>query len=234
MHPLVKFTDFNKLSLLNKAYHKTGKYECYVVINTLNSKLKGFITEIEYKQICDKLHIKTDLLEGYDFPAISASYGRLDGIFYILYTEPFTNQLKLATKDDIGLFVDNLWTAYVHEDTHRQQNKNIEDNIKLELNKNYVKYINFDPMNLDLIQNIKYYNQVEEADAYGREVGSRLLSQNKGLSSSNILEMLTKGDISDKYILNLYKIYKDPKISDDATKHFFRAIFDFLENNETV
>ena len=52
----VKFTDFNKLSLLNKAYHKIGKYECYVVINALNSKLKGFITEIEYKQICDKLH----------------------------------------------------------------------------------------------------------------------------------------------------------------------------------
>ena len=43
MHPLVKFTDFNKLSLLNEAYHKTGKYECYVAINALNSKLKGFI-----------------------------------------------------------------------------------------------------------------------------------------------------------------------------------------------
>lgn len=42
MHPLVKFTDFNKLSLLNEAYHKTGKYECYVAINALNSKLKGF------------------------------------------------------------------------------------------------------------------------------------------------------------------------------------------------
>ena len=142
--------------------------------------------------------------------------------------------MKLATKDDIGLFVDNLWTAYVHEDTHKQQNKNIKDNIKLKLNKNYVKYIDFDPMNLDLIQNIKYYNQVEEADAYGREVGSRLLSQNTGLSSSDIFEMLAKGNISDKYILNLYNIYKDPKISDDATKHFFRAIFDFLEKNETV
>ena len=152
----------------------------------------------------------------------------------IVYPHDNVPSTKVYNLHFHGLFVDNLWTAYVHEDTHKQQNKNIEDNIKLKLNKKYVKYIDFDPMNLDLIQNIKYYSQVEEADAYGREVGSRLLSQNKSLSTSNIFEMLAKGNISDKYILNLYNIYKDPKISDDATKHFFRAIFDFLEKNETV
>ena len=27
-------------------------------------------------------------------------------------------------------------------------------------------------------------------------------------------------------------IYKDPRISQEATEHFFRSLFDFLEGNE--
>ena len=148
MRPLVKFTDFDKLRLLNEAYHKTGKEECYEIITALVSKLRGVITDEQYQLFCDMLNIHTSVLEGYDYSAISVSYGRVSETFEIQYTKPFEDDLKRSTKDDIGLFVDNLWTAFIHEDTHKQQNSKIPKDIKLKLNNSYVTYLPSDPTNL--------------------------------------------------------------------------------------
>lgn len=232
MRPLVKFTNFDKLRLLNEAYHKTGKEECYEIITALISKLRRAITDEQYQLFCDMLNIHTSVLEGYDYSAISASYGRVSETFEIQYTKHFEDDLKRSTKDDIGLFVDNLWTAFIHEDKHKQQNSKIPKDIKLKLNNSYVTYLPSDPTNLSYPQNLEYYNQVTEADAYGREVGGRLVSQyGNNVSTSRMLGLL-KTNKDDSYVRTIYNIYKDPRISQEATEHFFRSLFDFLEGNE--
>lgn len=232
MRPLVKFTDFDKLRLLNEAYHKTGKEECYEIITALVSKLRGAITDEQYQLFCDMLNIHTSVLEGYDYSAISASYGRVSETFEIQYTKPFEDDLKRSTKDDIGLFVDNLWTAFIHEDTHKQQNSKIPKDIKLKLNNSYVTYLPSDPTNLSYPQNLDYYNQVTEADAYGREIAARLEKLYPTETVSNLFLRITSNNIQDDYIKKIIGVYKDPRINDNANKAFFRSIYDFLKEEK--
>lgn len=232
MRPLVKFTDFDKLRLLNEAYHKTGKEECYEIITALVSKLRGVITDEQYQLFCDMLNIHTSVLEGYDYSAISASYGRVSETFEIQYTKPFEDDLKRSTKDDIGLFVDNLWTAFIHEDTHKQQNSKIPKDIKLKLNNSYVTYLPSDPTNLSYPQNLDYYNQVTEADAYGREIAARLEKLYPTETVSNLFLRITSNNIQDDYIKKIIGVYKDPRINDNANKAFFRSIYDFLKEEK--
>lgn len=232
MRPLVKFTDFDKLRLLNEAYHKTGKEECYEIITALVSKLRGVITDEQYQLFCDMLNIHTSVLEGYDYSAISASYGRVSETFEIQYTKPFEDDLKRSTKDDIGLFVDNLWTAFIHEDTHKQQNSKIPKYIKLKLNNSYVTYLPSDPTSLSYPQNLEYYNQVTEADAYGREIATRLEKLYPTETVSNLFLRITSNNIQDDYIKKIIGVYKDPRINDNANKAFFRSIYDFLKEEK--
>lgn len=48
-----------------------------------------------------------------------------------------------------------------------------------------------------------------------------------------ILKMLKNGAFSnDQYIVSICNVYRDPKMPDDATRHFFRAMYDYFAGEE--
>lgn len=49
--------------------------------------------------------------------------------------------------------------------------------LKVKLQKKYVRFISENPLDLDVPENLQYFNQVIEADAYGREIAQRLLTE---------------------------------------------------------
>lgn len=237
----------NKNKTLLEAYHKTDKYVCLLFMEQILQKLNNIIDEKTFESNCKKL--KCSLVEDYlnvPYPAITACYRRFHDVFEIQYSKAFEGSFKVCTRENVEDFVNDFWLAFIHEDTHKQQNANIPTDVKIKLQQKYVQVFFDDPSNLELEQNRSYYNQVEEADAFGREVAQRLIVdykifgwdeiQSTGMKSKTdkIFEALKNGVFErDEYIMNLYRIYKDPRISKEATQHFFRALYDYLEEHET-
>ena len=105
---------------------------------------------------------------------------------------------------------------------------------KPEVNSNYISSTNI--FLEDLGKDIDYFNQTVEADAYGREIAARLEKIYPTETVSNLFSRITSNDIQDDYIKKIIGVYKDPRISDNANRAFFRSIYDFLkeEKEESV
>ena len=224
---LFNVKDENKNKTLLEAYHKTDKYVCLLFMEQILQKLNNIIDEETFESNCKKL--KCSLVEDHlnlSYPAIVACYRRFHDVFEIQYSKSFEDDFKVCTKENVEDFVNDFWLAFIHEDTHKQQNANIPIGVKIKLQQKYVQAFFEDLSNLELKQNRNYYNQVEEADAFGREIAQRLIVDYKifgwdkiqpiGMQSKTdkIFEALKNGVFEkDKYIMNLYRIYKDPRIS---------------------
>ena len=126
--------------------------------------------------------------------------------------------------------INRIRELYVHEDTHRQQiNKNLLSKVVIN---NFDKLL-FDPWDLKDPKNVAYYNQVEEADAYGRQIGEKLRVLYPEKDSEEILELVfdNRVDTYTKYMEEL-KVYRDQRIKKKARQHFFRALYDYLSEQE--
>lgn len=77
-----------------------------------------------------------------------------------------------------------------------------------------------------------YFNQVEVADAYGREIAVRLSSIYKDKIVFDIFGMVVKDNIDDDYSKKVINIYKYFRIDEEVMKHFYRALYDALIGNE--
>lgn len=118
-------------------------------------------------------------------------------------------------------FIKILKSLIVHEDTHKQQFLKYKY-----FSKNY-KEPDSETTKLSA-KNVAYYNQVIEADAYGREVGYDIRKEHPGLSTNFIFDKIKNKEIGH----NLIDIYNDPKISNKAFNKFWRAVYDYLEGEE--
>lgn len=112
----------------------------------------------------------------------------------------------------------------VHEDTHKQQFDRYEG-----YSKDY-KFPNNEAFSLKTQADVDYFSQTIEADAYGREAGQTL----KDAFPDTYSEILFKMLMTDKTdcIKEYTDVYKDPRISRKAFQHFWRALYDYLKENE--
>ena len=77
-----------------------------------------------------------------------------------------------------------------------------------------------------------YFNQVEVADAYGREIAVKLSSLYKDKIVFDIFGMVVKDNIDDDYSKKVINIYKYFRIDKEVMKHFYCALYDTLCGNE--
>lgn len=123
---------------------------------------------------------------------------------------------------DIENYINLLEVCITHEDTHRQQFK------KYSLyNKNY-KYPDFSNTSLLTNKQIEYYNQIIEAQAYGRQLGCILKKRFPDESVNIIFQKIWENKLD----FELLDIYKDSRISDRAFNKFFRALYNYLSGQE--
>ena len=125
-------------------------------------------------------------------------------------------------------YVKFLKTMIVHEDTHKQQFDRYEGynkDYKIPGELNFAKELSQ--------QNIVYFSQTIEADAYGRQFGEALLQEYPNNTAYWIFEKLIEGEISTS-MDEIVEIYRNDRVSKKAFKHFWRACYDYLVTEEST
>lgn len=210
---------------LAEIYSKTNLADFEDLIDTL---LAFYRKEIPYKNLNDK-SIKYRIgfeLVSEDSKEINKL--RFDPSYGITIVPIQNSQIQdlLNIPEYKRKFLKNLKSLVVHEDTHKQQFDCYRG-----YNKDYTFPESLDPFTDLTNQDVKYFSQTIEADAYGREVGEILKQQYKNKSANWIFENVIERNIPAE-IKDFIDVYRDPRISRKGFQHFWRALYDYLMEKE--
>lgn len=217
---------FEEKYLLEEAYKKTDKSTCRDFVELLHDFLISKISPDEFKTFESQHDFELQRVEGSN--VIGGFYDYKTRKITLLMSDDFLNQIQKADGKQLDIITDNIWTNFVHEDTHKQQFQ------KYNKSKNYTSPKSLD-WNDNLEKSLDYFGQAVEADAYGREIGARLktiyeFSTDTDHLLKKIFQDINNNDVVDEYSSKIINIYKHPK--NKATKKFFRALYDFLNDQE--
>lgn len=180
--------------------------------------LKGLILDIknstdnDFSSILEKYNIKINITDSGRL--FYADYNGSCVNFYINKT--LLKIIKNADSEDLQNLYIIFAALYSHEDAHVQQLS------KYNFLKNYKANISSDPDKPDL----EYFDQPIEAAAYGKQMGKHLKELYPEKSIYELYDIIENTD-DVKYFMD---IYRDPAISKDAKKKFYRALFDEIKN----
>ena len=226
-----------KQSTLFEAYHKTSKYDCQFFFGLIWAKLTSQITEEDFNKELLKRNLAFEEAEKED-PSVSGRFEPETKLTVIkvstglerLIKENIKSKFDAVEYGQLEKLSDFYWHNFVHEDTHKQQ----AQVTPLEFFNNYVTYdSSTDPFDLQTLQNVKYFNQAFEADAFGRELGSILAVRYELKDSDdefsrrsavhNIFQDLKNGKVDDDFVKDIWNTYKDPRISEKAQRSFIES-----------
>lgn len=235
-----------KQSTLFEAYHKTSKYDCQFFFDLLWAKLTNQITGEDFNKELLKRNLAFEEIEK-EGPSVNGIFESETKLTFIrvstglekLIKENIKSKFDAVAYGQLEKLSDFYWHNFVHEDTHKQQAKATP----LEFFNNYVTYdSSTDPFDLQTLQNVKYFNQAFEADAFGRELGNILAVSYKLKDSDtefsrrekvqDIFQDLKNEKVDDDFVRDIWNTYKDPRISEKAQRSFIRALYDYLEGFE--
>lgn len=210
---------FLQEAYIKEAYRKTDEQMCIDFVYLLKDFLNGEISTDLFLDFQGKHDFELHVAEGEDI--IHAEYRTQFRKIYLYLSPDFLE--KISQGEDLENIAKNIWTNFMHEDTHAQQQKAS----KVDLKKNYIP-----PESLDwkdgLEKSLAYLDQPIEADAYGREIAGRLIAQYP--KKSDIYKDVAENTVKDDYAAEIINNYKNPKCKN--SKKFFRAFFDVLQNND--
>lgn len=218
-----KFISF----LLAEAYSRNSDNLDWVEVL---KKIKGvYLNEIskeDFSKFLNDKKIKLEIAAGQNVIGGQFDLDTREMIMY--FSKDVFDEILIANEKKLEKIAENFWTNFVHEDTHKQQQKAAKD---YKINKNYIKPTNVDWRNLSA-EDIKYFDQQIEADAYGREIGARLEKIYKRKSASSILLKVNSNTVKDEYSKRIINVHKDPRISKKSNRSFFKALYDYLAGDE--
>ena len=235
----INFKELMKESILNELYKKANETTCFRFLEAFKKYLSKEISEEDFNILKKKNHFDIEILP---------SYGTGIGGFYNISTKNYVIQIEKGlaiilhslTNEQLYSLVKKFWLWFVHEDTHKQQ-----DDLSggFRLGKNYIRFLDSDPTNLDVQQNVDYFNQLVEADAYAREVGEILKIlyniPKEGVEPfqsgliADIMNDIRDGKVQDEDIQQITNIYWDPRIDKKAKMKFFGTLYEYLYGEES-
>lgn len=194
--------------ILNESFSETNTtFLKDLILSIKNSKNNDF------SAILEKYNIEIIIVNSPIF--LRAEYNNSCVIFYI--NNVLLNAIKNADDEGLQDIYVIFAALYSHEDVHIQQ-----------LSKyNFLK--NYKPNKTKNINNpdLEYFGQPIEAAAYGRQMGKHLKTLYPEKSIYELYDIID--NIRDvKYFMD---IYKDPAISKDAKKKFYKAFFNEINSN---
>lgn len=212
-------------SRLSEAYARNDNIDWLEVFEKIKLRFKGELTGQVWSEYCLSTGIGFELVAGKN--AIGGYFDLEYRVIVIQVTKDILDVILEAEEEDLKKLAKDFWTNFCHEDTHRQQ----ATKSKVEINKTY-KATSSQHWDIDLEEDLSYFDQCIEADAYGREIGAKLqiLYPNEG--TTGMFNLINRNKIKNRYCKRIINIYKDPRISDKANHSFFRALYDYLEGNE--
>lgn len=203
---------------IKEAYRKTDEQMCIDFVYLLKDFLNEEISTDLFLDYQGKHDFELHVAEGEGI--IQAEYRTQFRKIYLYLSPDFLE--KISQDKDLENIAKNIWTNFMHEDTHAQQQKAS----KIDLKKDYIPPESLDWK--DVEKSLAYLDQPIEADAYGREIASRLIAQYS--DKSDIYKDVAENTVKDDYAAKIINTYKNPKCKN--SKKFFRAFFDVLQNND--
>lgn len=203
---------------IKEAYRKTDEQMCIDFVYLLKDFLNGEISTDLFLDFQEKHDFELHVAEGEGI--IHAEYLTQFRKIYLYLSPDFLE--KISQGKDLENIAKNIWTNFMHEDTHAQQQKAS----KIDLKKDYIPPESLDWK--DIEKSLAYLDQPIEADAYGREIADRLIAQYS--DKSDIYKDVAENTVKDDYATKIINTYKNPKCKN--SKNFFRAFFDVLQNND--
>lgn len=217
IRPLIGF--LIQEAYIKEAYRKTDEQMCIDFVYLLKDFLRGEISTDLFLDFQEQHDFELHAVDGENI--IHADYHTQSRKIYLYLSQDILE--KISQSEDLESIAKNIWTNFMHEDTHAQQQKAS----KVDIKRNYIPPESLDWKD-DLEKSLTYFDQPIEADAYGREIASRLISQYT--EKSDVYKDVAENKVKDDYAAKVINIYKNPKCKN--SKKFFRAFFDVLQNND--
>lgn len=204
---------------IKEAYRKTDEQMCIDFVYLLKDFINGEISTDLFPDFQEQHDFELHVIDGENM--IYADYHNQSRKIYLYLSQDILE--KISQSKDLESIAKNIWTNFMHEDTHAQQQKAS----KVDLKKNYIspESSNWED---DFEKSLAYFDQFTEADAYGREIASRLIAQYS--EKKDIYKDVAENTVKDDYAAKAINIYKNPKCKN--SKKFFRAFFDALQGND--
>lgn len=235
----INFKELMKESILNELYKKANETICYHFLEAFRKYLNKEISEEEFDSFKKENHFDIEILPTYG-TGIRGCYDLSTKNYVIQIEKGLEIIFHSLTNEQLYTLVKKFWLWFVHENTHKQQ-----DDLSggFRLGKNYICFLDSDPTNLDIQQNVDYFNQLIEADAYAREVGEILKIlyniPKEGVEPSqsglvaDIINDIKNGKIKDEDVQQITNIYWDPRINKKAKMKFFGTLYEYLYGEES-
>lgn len=249
--PLRKLKECLENKILTEVYQKSDKTRFLKFFNNLQAYLLDEITEGEFNEFSKKEHFELFRIpEG-----LGGYFDDSKNTIVFLLDSRTLELIKEAKDEEIYDLANYVWTAFVHEDTHFQQQNFVNNSMEkkglkpLKISKSYVKYDSSLPYDLSIERNIQYFSNQFEVDALAREIGEKLKTlyqvENSSLTEAQLHRLVQsifkdiKNDnlpkskkVDRNEIQKVVSIYWDPRISKKVKLKFFGTLFEYLYNEE--
>lgn len=233
--------------VLTEVYKKSDKILFLSFFRNLRDYLLDKKTKKDFEDFNERNHFGLFQIES----GLSGYYDISENKIIFLLDKTTLDLIKLIDEEELYDLADYIWTAFVHEDTHFQQQNKINKSMSkkglkpLKINRNYIQYDPDLPYDLDIERNVKYFSNQYEVDALVREVGEKLkilyrLNDEKDekvihKTVRNIFKDIKNNNlpknnkiIDAEEIKKVINIYWDPRISKNVKLDFFGTLFEYL------
>lgn len=237
--------------ILTEVYKKSDKSLFLSFFRNLRDYLLDKKTKKDFDDFNTKNHFGLFQIES----GLSGYYDITENKIVLLLDKIILDLIALLDEEELYDLADYVWTTFVHEDTHFQQQNKIDKSMSkkglkpLKINKNYIQYDLDLPYDLDIERNVKYFSNQYEIDALAREVGEKLkiLYNLNGEKDEKAIHKTVRNIFKDikndklpknnkivdaEEIKKVINIYWDPRISKKVKLDFFGTLFEYLYEME--
>lgn len=213
--------------LLCEAYTRSGEYTDWIdVVRSIRDFYSGKTSQQDFVSYLKEHNIGLVPADGSN--KFGAYFNTTTRQIVMRMSSDVFQRILNADEDELKNLAYTFWVSFVHEDTHRQQQKSAGD-YNIHTNYKDAKLLSWED---DYEKDIEYFDQYLEAAANGREIGALLSDLYPGESASTIFTFINANKVKNDYCRKTINIYKHPGMSDRNRRKFFRALYDFLAGNE--
>lgn len=218
-----------KRSTLFKACSRTGKWDCQFFFELLWVKLTNQITEEDFNKEILKRNLAFEEIEKED-PSVSSRFEPETKLTFI----KVSTGLEKLIKENIKTKFDAVEYSQLEKLSEFCWHNFIQDYTKVDSLRLFNSCVTYEP-NADLktLQNFIF-----EAEAFGEKLGSILITKYElkangefSLRSKidSIFQDLKSEKVDDDFVKDVWRVYKDPRIPEEAQMSFVRTLYDYLE-----
>ena len=233
-HRFIDISEDLKRSTLFKACCRTRKWDYQFFFELLWAKLTNQITKEDFNKEILKMNLAFEEMEKED-PSAS---GRFESETQLTFIKVSTGLEKLI-RENIKSKFDAVEYSQLEKLSDFCWYNFIQDSTKVDPLKLFNSCVTYESCaDLKTLQNF-----ISEAEAFGEKLGSILITKYELKANSefslrskidSIFQDLKNEKVDDSLAKDVWRVYKDPRIPEEAQMSFIRTLYDYLESSGEV